>query len=378
LQKMGYKVGLFTGPHLVDFMERFRINGLPISEDAFCKYIDDVRQISSQFSIPEGQYVGPVGLLAVVAAKWFRDEETDINIYECGRGALHDDVNQVFHQGAVVSPMFLEHRRQLGPEMEHIAKEKAGVITEDTQWVVTNRLTTVPSSAVESKSRDGLVKLKRFGVDFEVYVRSSVIPNTVSVEVNQVRLLMGKEAQYTYENAGVALAAALEVCEQLGRQDIPPVIDLRDLRLPGRMQVIRDVPLLAVDGTIHGESAAYVRSWITELQSSGRVDRVGAIVGLPADKDSTGVLDALRGVADWLIVARAHNPHLTFGNAAGDYGRAHFERFDEVPFIEDAIGLALPRVQAHDALVMLGTQSFVGDVLRYFHVDTTRLWGKTI
>ncbi|MCL6627173.1 MAG: bifunctional folylpolyglutamate synthase/dihydrofolate synthase, partial [Alicyclobacillus shizuokensis] len=117
LQCLGLRVGLFTSPHLIDFMERIRLGGQVMPEAVFVHWMTQVYDEARRLPVPPSQYIGPVGLLACVAALWFADEQTDVNVFELGRGALHDDVNQVRHEGALLTPVFLEHARELGPTL---------------------------------------------------------------------------------------------------------------------------------------------------------------------------------------------------------------------------------------------------------------------
>ncbi|MCL6637826.1 MAG: hypothetical protein K6T26_07740, partial [Alicyclobacillus sp.] len=174
LQQAGLRTGLFTGPHLVDFMERFRINGHLMPESAFIQYIQLVRSVADTLTLPRDQYLGPVGLLAVVAALWFQEQRTDVNVFELGRGALHDDVNQLVHQGAVLTPVFLEHVHELGPTLADIAREKAGVIQPEVQWVVSHDQSPEVWTAVQERAGDR-VAVDQLGRDFSFRVTGQAV-----------------------------------------------------------------------------------------------------------------------------------------------------------------------------------------------------------
>lgn len=88
LSHLGYKVGLFTSPHLVDFNERIRVNGQAIATEDFVRLGNVIRggfhQIEEQLAADE--YQGPVGVALAIAALYFKEKGTDINVIECGRG----------------------------------------------------------------------------------------------------------------------------------------------------------------------------------------------------------------------------------------------------------------------------------------------------
>jgi dihydrofolate synthase / folylpolyglutamate synthase len=398
LQKLGFRVGLFTGPHLVDFMERFRVSGQIMPESDFVDYIKRVHRTTMTYDIPNHQYIGPVGMLAVVACLWFEDMKTDVNVFECGRGAKHDDVNQVIHQGAVISPVFLEHPHELGPTLIDVAVEKAGVITPTSRWAVSNRQSEEVLGVLDKQA-------EHIGVTLEVYPRDygknvsitnggdtvyrprdpqnvqrtdghSAVHPFVEIQTEWgPKVWLPKTVEYVAENAIVALHTARRVCEDLGRKvsDID-VIDLRTIRLPGRMDVVCEQPLMVVDGTIHRESAVYVRQWAEEQRRLRNIRSFGAILGLPADKDGEGVLSELRGIVDWVVVTKAHNPHLVFDTSFEEIAKDMFEEVASAPFVEDAMDICAPWLSDDTCVLLLGTQSFVGDCLRYFQKDSTSIW----
>ena len=127
-----YTVGLMTSPHIVDFCERFRVNGGKISDEDFVKKVllikDEIEKID--VSLPQNVCISPMGIQAYLALNYFEDKGTEFNIFECGKGAKYDDVNNIKHDYAVINSIFLEHTRELGETIEEIAKDKAHVITE--------------------------------------------------------------------------------------------------------------------------------------------------------------------------------------------------------------------------------------------------------
>lgn len=361
LQALGLRVGLFTGPHLVDFMERFRINGRMMPEEDFMRLMDEVWAAAQTLPVPDDQYIGPVGLLAVLAARWFAESGTDVNVVELGRGALHDDVNQWHHEGAVVAPIFLEHVWELGPTLFDVAREKAGIIRGETKAVFSNSQQPICRDVLRARAA-------AYGAAL-IWTDDSEDPSwltdaTVSGAAEEL-------PPYLLENARTAWRAVRWAAEQLGpRQRLRDfTFDLRRVRLPGRMQVVRRHPLTIVDGCIHATSAALVARSAARYRNAGR--RVGAVIGIPADKDVRGVLAALRDVADLVILTAATNPHLRFDYShVADMASAFPMGVREVPNVAAAVDAADAVLTSEDVLLLLGTQSFVGDVLRLFQIDT--------
>lgn len=122
LQEAGYKVGLYTSPHLKDYRERITINGIPISEDYVCDFINKNKAFfeANELSFFEMS----VGL----AFEYFVEQKTDINIIEVGMGGRLDSTNIITPLVSVITNIGLDHTQFLGNSLELIAFEKAGII----------------------------------------------------------------------------------------------------------------------------------------------------------------------------------------------------------------------------------------------------------
>lgn len=387
LQRLGFRVGLFTSPHLVDFLERIRVQGEIISEEAFLRWVRVVQEVVRQFDVPDDEYIGPVGLVAAVAALFFRDCHTDFNVYELGRGALHDDVNQVVHQGAVIAPIFPEHLDRLGPTWEDVVREKMGILTEDTRFAVSYR-----QEAFVQKWMDmyaSAAPAHRIYLDQDIHVDlragdedTAIVEATYGDWTHRARI--GTALRPFYENVGVALVAAAMAIRNRSAGQAPYStdwrngraieVDLTDMVQPGRLQVIQHSPTIVIDGSIHEVNARFVRRWVEEHQANGPMGRVVAIFSLPDDKDAPGVLRTLSPVVDEIVFTTSSNRHLSYTRDLLTHVGSFAGRVDVIPSVETALSSAVDRAQPPDLVLCIGTQSFVGDALRFFRVPTSSIW----
>ena len=122
LQISGYKVGLYTSPHLVDFSERIRINGQSIDEEYVCDFVDQGRD-----------YFDSIGatffeITTMMAFKYFCDNDVDIAVIEVGLGGRLDSTNIITPIVSVITNVSTDHTKLLGSTVEQIAREKAGII----------------------------------------------------------------------------------------------------------------------------------------------------------------------------------------------------------------------------------------------------------
>lgn len=122
LMEAGYKVGLYTSPHLKDYRERIKINGTPISEEYVCEFIERNRTFFEENNL--SFFEMSVGL----AFEYFQKEHTDVNIIETGMGGRLDATNIVTPLISVITNIGLDHTQFLGDTLDAIAFEKAGII----------------------------------------------------------------------------------------------------------------------------------------------------------------------------------------------------------------------------------------------------------
>ncbi len=122
LQVFGYKVGLYTSPHLVDFKERIRVNGAPIPEDYVVDFVEQER------SFFEPLHPSFFEITTAMAFKYFKDSNVDIAVIEVGLGGRLDCTNIITPILSIITNISLDHTQLLGSSLEQIAMEKAGII----------------------------------------------------------------------------------------------------------------------------------------------------------------------------------------------------------------------------------------------------------
>ncbi|MDY0324115.1 MAG: Mur ligase family protein, partial [Candidatus Carbobacillus sp.] len=143
LRAAGYRVGLFTSPHLLNVRERIRVDGRAISEKDFVRLSNVVKKAASD--VPEkpeaGRYLGPVGLALALAYLYFKEKAIDVAVIESGRGGRFDESSVIDHKVAVITSIFPEHLEALGPTLRDIVWHKTGIITPSVQTVIIGQQT---------------------------------------------------------------------------------------------------------------------------------------------------------------------------------------------------------------------------------------------
>ncbi|MCR5262099.1 MAG: bifunctional folylpolyglutamate synthase/dihydrofolate synthase [Candidatus Gastranaerophilales bacterium] len=133
LKSSGYKTALYTSPHLFKYNERFKINGVDISDDDFSAYTTEINQLAENNGIDVTEFE----LLTAAAYKYFYDNKVDFAVMETGLGGRFDAVN-VVKQPVVtaITSISIDHKDRLGDTVEKIAFEKAGIIKDNTPLVI--------------------------------------------------------------------------------------------------------------------------------------------------------------------------------------------------------------------------------------------------
>lgn len=358
-----YKVGLMTSPHITDFCERFKINGKNISDEDFIKYMahiqPQINKIDSE--IPENICVSPMGIQTILALEYFNDFQTDFNIFECGKGAKFDDVNNVLHQYAVINSIFLEHTRELGGTLEAIAQDKAHVITGEQKCVFTAQQTDSVLAVIKERAEKFKVPLRIYGRDFSA--KNICFTNrgmTFDVDIGgQIYKNISLPLLGIHQAKNCALAMAL--CKEvLGDFDFEAVkVKLSELNYPGRMEIISKEPLIILDACINSASCENVKKSLKYLN----INKITCIIGIPDDKDFAGVIREMKDLSEKIILTKSNNPHYIFTEKQCDKMAEEGIETVWTNSVEEAIEKAKKTMLP---LVILGTTSVISDVKLFY------------
>lgn len=286
LDRAGYKVGLFTSPHLSRFTERIRINGTEIEEEEVARLAERVMGIAP---------AGATFFEIVTAMAWlhFSGRGVDLAIMETGMGGRFDATNAASGIMSVITPISLDHCEYLGKTMSEIAFEKAGVIKAGRPLVTSKQGD--EALAVIGRQCEKLVSPMYIdGKDFSGCWEDDGLKYR-GLKTVLSGLKPGIAGRYQADNAVCALASA----ELLGGMGFHlPEAALREgiekATWPGRMETVGKAPRILVDGAHNpagGEALAVA------LQDIPR-DRLILVAGVMADKDAEGILAPLFPVAD--------------------------------------------------------------------------------
>jgi len=364
LREAGYRVGLFTSPHLGTIRERISIDGRVITEKDIVRAVEQVRRVIGQRSaFDRFSFFEVYTLLAIL---YFKIKKVEYAVFECGMGGRLDATNVI--DGAVCgfAPISYDHVQVLGRKITAIAGEKVAIIKENSRCVSSPQRPAV-LRVMENKCREKKASLSVVGKDITCRLRkTSENGGTFDISSRKREYKACHTAMlgdFQAENC----ATAVEICEQLmgsekGGRNISVKTVKRGIShafLPGRMEVLCQRPFLVIDGAQNSASAARLKYSIEQIF---KYDKLILLLGLSRDKDIRGVCRELVPLADEVIltrasVERAMDPALLKGYIKGK--KAWTTRD-----VEEGLGMAFSRTVKGDLILATGSFFVIGEVRR--------------
>ncbi len=373
LEGQGYKVGLFTSPHLVNFKERIRINGRAISDFDLIKYANVVKLHSDkiQKNLPDNKYIGPIGISAIMALLYFLDNKTDYNVIECGKGARYDDINQVYNSVAVINSIFEEHIPELGEDIVGIAYNKAGII-KDQNFIATVGQAPRVLEVIKDEAKKNKVELLEYEKDYTctgIVVSSSGTQFNVKTKNKTYHNLnVNLLGRHQAKNAALALATVEKILGSLDYDKTRNRLDL--LTWPGRLELINKNPTIILDGCINRTCTEYIMEALDEIDKKDVI----FILGIPDDKDYLGVLDLINRAAKYIIMTKTQKePHRYVKQEASNIENIYESKITYSNNIQEAIDIARSYADKEDLICIIGMQTLIRETKKLFNQDTLDL-----
>lgn len=367
LQMCGYRVGLYTSPHLVDFRERIRVNGIQISEDYVVNFVNDNREFF------EPLHPTFFELTTAMAFKYFKDSKVDIAIIETGLGGRLDCTNIITPILSVITNISFDHTQFLGDTLEKIAGEKAGIIKKGTP-VVVGETTDETRPVFEQKAKKMDAPIVFAEDDPEVIETAPQTDGTLLYKTKSFGDLVGEQSGlYQMKNTNTILTAVKEIIRQgyLVACDDKSNLEKSayELRhafsdvahltgLAGRWQTITKSPLVVCD-TGHNLAAwEYLSRQISQVKCKN----LHIVFGMVDDKDIDGVINLLPKDAKYYFTQANNRRALsaeTLANKAaikGLYGTSY-------PTVKEAFDAAKYYAEQYDFIFVGGSTYIVADFL---------------
>jgi dihydrofolate synthase/folylpolyglutamate synthase len=305
LQHAGYKVGLYTSPHLIDFSERISINSFPIPQPEVIRLNRFIQRVMKGRSTPTPTFFEWTTAMAFL---YFAEQKVDIAIIEVGLGGRLDSTNVISPLLSVITNIDFDHQEILGNSLLEIGYEKAGIIKKNVP-VISGIFQKEVQELILNIAKSLGAPLLQFGVDFNYRsMESADLLNSNlfdfhGIQKNELNLSLPLLGEHQKRNASLALAA-LEILHGKGfGQNEDNLRDgLKMVRWPGRIEVVKKNPLIILDGAHNPSGARVLASFLNSLPKTG--NRI-LVLGMMKDKDIYQIGEALIPWADEIILTRA-------------------------------------------------------------------------
>lgn len=313
LRAHGLRTGLFTSPHLESVAERIVIDGEPISDEAIEANWDDIApylaMVDAELTERGEEPLTHFEALTLLAFASFADAPVDVAVIEVGMGGEWDSTNIADGQVAVFTPIALDHTHRLGATIGEIAATKAGII-KPTARIVTAVQHPDAVSAIDLAARRDEARIAAEGVDFGL-VSSAV---AVGGQLVSVQGLAGRYDDLPLplfgDHQGRNLALAIAAVESFlgdGAQALDADVLAEGLALvtsPGRLQIVGVEPTVILDGAHNPHGANALAEAIPRYFD---FIELALVVGILADKDAHGMIEALAPLARRIHVTASHS-----------------------------------------------------------------------
>lgn len=361
LQMCGYRVGLYTSPHLKDFCERIRINGQPIAENYVVDFVEQERQFF------EPLHPSFFEVTTALAFKYFSDMAVDIAIIEVGLGGRLDCTNIITPLLSVITNIGLDHTQQLGTSLEQIAMEKAGIIKKGVPVVIgeTTTETRMVFEAVAQELQAPII----FTEDEQEVIQTETAGNGLRYHTKHFGILEGELGGIYQERNTATVLTAVGQLQRLGymeavesksdlicqdkevREGLKRVCELTGLQ--GRWQQVGEKPMTVCD-TGHNVAGW---QWLAQQLATVKCQRMHIVFGLVDDKDTEGIMSLLPREATYYFT-QASTKRAVSANVLKLYAQSFGLEGESYPDVNSAYNAA-QKTATEDDFVFIGGSSYV-------------------
>lgn len=368
LQECGYRVGLYTSPHLVDFRERIRVNGIPLSEE----YVTDF--VNRERDFIDSLHPSFFEVTTAMAFKYFQDRNIDIAIVEVGLGGRLDCTNIIKPIVSIITNISFDHTQFLGDTLAKIAAEKAGIIKQGIP-VVIGEANEETRPVFEQFAREMEAPIVFAQDQPEVINATPHTEGGLTYHTQHMGELHGDLSGIYQERNMNTVLTVIRLVKELGylswsEEQTSPEDIFPELRkavahvakatgLMGRWQTIQNAPRVICDTGHNVGGWQYISQQLQQL----KCQHLHVVFGMVEDKDIDGVLDLLPTDACYYFT-KADSHRAIDEQALQQKASSHGLKGDSYPTVEQAFTAAQRKASRDDVIFVGGSSYVVGDFLK--------------
>ncbi|BCJ85064.1 bifunctional folylpolyglutamate synthase/dihydrofolate synthase [Effusibacillus dendaii] len=366
-QQAGYRVGRYTSPYIMHFYDRISINGRDAEEEKLAVCAEKLKPHIREISETELGQPTEFEVITLLAILYFLEQKTDLVVWETGLGGRLDATNVVTPLISIITNVGLDHVLLLGPTIEAIAAEKAGIVKNGIPVItaaVSPALEVIAERAKEAQaplfvlSRDFTYNRLRYSLAGQAFDFRSA-----NSEFKQLEIAMLGEHQC--QNAALAVQAVLLLAKngQLPVSEQALREGLQNTRWPGRLEIAGQQPLVLLDGAHNPHGADALANALGELLE-GR--KVRLVIGILQDKLLPGVVDPILPFAESIVVTAPNTPRAATVQEVAAFLR---ERTDvplrQIARVADAVKDAVDSAKPEHIVLVTGSLYTISEARQF-------------
>lgn len=359
LHEAGFKVGLYTSPHLISFNERIKIDNIDISDDAISEIVSFLEPFCNNMR-SESNPPSFFEIYTALTFLYFQKNKTDFTVLETGLGGRLDATNTAESFVSGITPISYEHMDKLGITLREIAFEKSGII-KNNSFVVSSLQEEEALFVIENESKKRNSRLFLIGRDI-IYKKGSFNSKIQRFDVKGIfREYKNLETRLLGDHQLNNIATAIGMAEILRFYDViikPEAIreGVSKVFWPGRLEVLRENPTIVLDGAQNKASAKALKESIKKYFN---YNKVILILGVSKDKDIKGISEELLEISHKIILTKA-NLQRAMDTEVMSY---YFKDKDTVltKNVDDAVNKAIQGANKNDLILITGSLFVVGE-----------------
>ena len=358
LHRAGYKVGLYTSPHLVRFNERICINTHPVSDENVVDAYQAVKNADHGSREPTF-----FEFTTAMAFYEFGRRNVDWAVVETGMGGRLDATNIITPALTIITNISLEHKLYLGKTISEITREKGGIIKKKTP-VVTGVTQKNAISVLTSIAKSQSAPFYRFGDAFRVRRNRNTTFNYFGIDHVWRHVQTGLKGKYQINNAALVLAA----CELLIKNNLNLTLKnikdgLEQNRWPGRLEIVSTSPLIFLDGAHNFIAARHLARYLSENLSDRNIT---LLIGILDDKLYKPMLKTLPPLCRKVILTRPKIDRALSPEKLYPIAKKIISNIHVIPDVDKAIIHAIEHASPKDAICIAGSLYVVGEAKEFF------------
>lgn len=355
LSKAGYRTGLYTSPYIYRFHERIQVDGVEISDEELAEITEYVKPLADSMAQSPTEFE----LVCCIAFEYFYRKKCDIVVLEVGMGGAWDATNVIeVPEVAVITNIGLDHTEYLGDTVEKIAETKSGIFKPHGHGVV-YRSTPSVEAVYERVCAERDVSLRK--ADFDgLVLKAHTLEGQVFDCGSRKNLVLPLLGDHQLHNASVVLSIADTLIGEGWKISEQNIYDgIRDVRWPGRFDIVCRKPLFIIDG---GHNPQCIEALVKNIRDYLAGKKVVALTGVLADKDYADMYKPVMPLVDRFVCITPPNPRKLEAEQLARYLRQAGAQAQASESILDGVKQAMDLAGEDGVVLCFGSLYSIGGI----------------